>query len=469
MALENTHFGYENIRKLIGSGKKRIFFAGIGGVSMSSLAKICLLRGHDVAGCDRTESDLTRRVEKEGAKVYYESRPEFADDADLIVYTVAMSADDPVVARAAATGKPLVSRADFLGYVMMDWPDRLGICGMHGKSTTTAICASVFSEAGLDPTVFGGARMMATGECNMIGGGDHFIFEACEYMGSFLDLSPTLPVVLNIEMDHPDYFKSMDMIIDHFAAFIKKAGRAVVNGDDANALAAASRAGVTPVTFGKDGRCDYTVKNVAVGPRSSSFDVLCRGETLFRAEIPVPGEHIAADALAAAAAAHVSGVSPEAIAKGLSAYRGIKRRLEYVGKTPAGADVYDDYAHHPTELSATLKTAARMGYGRMYVAFQPHTFSRTKELFGDFADALAGSGSAGILLLPIYPARETDDLGVSSAMLAEAVKERGGAASAAGGLDDAARKIREEAGAGDCVLVAGAGDIDRLPAMLIRR
>ena len=306
MALDNTHYGFEKINEMIGSSPKKIFFAGVGGVSMSSLAKVCVLRGHSVSGYDRTESDLTRKISEEGVKVVYDSLPEYADASDIVVYTVAMNESDPVIKRARELGRPLISRADFLGYIMKDYPVRVGVSGMHGKSTTTAIAASVFEAAGLDPTVFGGARMKKTGECNLIGGRECFVFEACEYMGSFLDFYPTLPVVLNIDMDHPDYFKSMDMIIDHFAAFMKKSDRAVVNGDDIEVAEAVKRAGVEPITFGRSPSCDYTLGGVSIGPRSSSFDVLYRGEFLTHAEINVPGEHIALDALAAAAAGHAA-------------------------------------------------------------------------------------------------------------------------------------------------------------------
>ena len=469
MALDNTHYGFEKINEMIGFSPKKIFFAGVGGVSMSSLAKVCVLRGHSVSGYDRTESDLTRKISEEGVKVVYDSLPEYADASDIVVYTVAMNESDPVIKRARELGRPLISRADFLGYIMKDYPVRVGVSGMHGKSTTTAIAASVFEAAGLDPTVFGGARMKKTGECNLIGGRECFVFEACEYMGSFLDFYPTLPVVLNIDMDHPDYFKSMDMIIDHFAAFMKKSDRAVVNGDDIEVAEAVKRAGVEPITFGRSPSCDYTLGGVSIGPRSSSFDVLYRGEFLTHAEINVPGEHIALDALAAAAAGHASGISPEAIGRGLSSYAGINRRMEFVGKTARGTDVYDDYAHHPTELNATLKTAGRMGYEKLFVVFQPHTFSRTKELFDEFAYVLAGSLAEKTVLAPIYPARETNIYGVTSDGLAAAVKNRGADAVSAGSLDEAAEMIKEIAGDGDCVVVAGAGDIDRLPAMLTEK
>ncbi|MBQ7475568.1 MAG: UDP-N-acetylmuramate--L-alanine ligase [Clostridia bacterium] len=465
MALDNTHFGYEGIKAILGEGKKRIFFAGVGGVSMSSLAKLSVLRGHDVAGYDRTESALTRKIAEEGVRVVYTSEERFADESDAVVYTVAMKDDDPVIRRARETGKPLISRADYLGYLMKDYPVRIGVSGMHGKSTATAITYSLLEAAGFDPTVFGGARMRQTGECNVIGGDGYFVFEACEYMGSFLDFYPTLPVVLNIDMDHPDYFKSIDMIIDHFAAFLKKADLAVVNGDDANVAEAARRAGIRTVTFGGAG-CDFSAQNVKLGGRGSSFDVTYRGELLTPAEINVPGEHVVKDALAAAAAAVTAGASAEAVRRGLANYRGIMRRMEYVGKTARGADVYDDYAHHPTELGATLKTAANMGYDRLFVVFQPHTFSRTKKLFSDFAEVLSSHGAELVVLAPIYPARETNIYGVSSDGLADAVSKLGARAVSAPSLEDAARAVESEAKDGDCVLVAGAGDIDRLPGIL---
>ena len=467
MALENTHFGYEGIRGIMGDGPKSIFFLGIGGVSMNSLAQVCLMRGHSVAGYDRTESALTRRLEGEGVKVYYTAAAENAAGCDLIVYTVAIPRDDPVYVWAGESGIPRISRADFLGYIMKRYGVRIGISGMHGKSTTTAIVAEIFAAAGREPTVFGGAKMAATGETNVIGREDYFIFEACEYMDSFLDFYPTVSVVLNLEMDHVDYFKDMDQIKRSFAGFIRRGETAVVNGDCEDALEAARMSGKPFVTFGRRGDEDYTAENVVPFPGGSEFDIVRRGEKLCRARINVPGDHIVTDAVAAAAVSVESGVAPEAAAAGLASYKGIKRRMEHVGDTESGAAVFDDYAHHPTEVAATLRTASEFGFDRLVVVFQPHTFSRTFELFDGFADALAKTGADEVILAPIYPARETNVFGVTSDQLADAVAERGTRARCLSSFGEIADEIKKNYGRGDCVLTVGAGDIEKLAPMLV--
>ena len=467
MALENTHFGYDGIREIMGDCPRNIFFLGIGGVSMNSLAQVCLKRGHNVMGYDRTESALTKRLEDEGVKIYYTASAENAAGCDLVVYTVAIPHDDPVYVWAGETGIPRVSRADFLGYVMKRYGVRIGISGMHGKSTTTAVVAEIFAAAGREPTVFGGAKMAATGETNVIGREDYFIFEACEYMDSFLDFYPTVSVVLNLEMDHVDYFKDMDQIKTSFAGFISRGESAVVNGDCEDALEAARKSGRPFVTFGRSGGEDYTAENVVPFPGGSEFDIVRRGEKLCRARINVPGDHIVTDAVAAAAVSFESGVSPEAVAAGLASYKGIKRRMERVGNTRSGAAVFDDYAHHPTEVAATLRTASEFGFDRLVVVFQPHTFSRTFELFDGFADALAKTGADEVILMPIYPARETNVYGVTSDQLAEAVAKRGIPARCLHSFGEIADDIKKNYGRGDCVWTVGAGDIEKLAPMLV--
>ncbi|MBQ3900726.1 MAG: UDP-N-acetylmuramate--L-alanine ligase [Clostridia bacterium] len=468
MALENTHFGYEGIREIMGDGPRSIFFLGIGGVSMNSLAQVCRMRGHTVAGYDRTESALTKRLEDEGVRVFYTASAENAAGCDLVVYTVAIPADDPVYVWAGNNGIPRISRADFLGYVMKRYGERIGISGMHGKSTTTAVVAEIFSAAGREPTVFGGAKMAATGETNVIGREDYFIFEACEYMDSFLDFYPTVSVVLNVEMDHVDYFKDMDQIKNSFAGFIRRGRSAVINGDCEDALEAARMSGRPFVTFGREGGEDYVAENVTPFPGGSEFDIVRRGVKLCRARINVPGDHIVTDAVAAAAVSIECGVSPEAVAEGLGSYKGIRRRMERVGETKSGAAVFDDYAHHPTEVAATLKTAAEFGFDRLIVVFQPHTFSRTFELFDGFADALAKTGADEVILMPIYPARETNVYGVTSDQLAEAVAGRGTPARCLHSFGEAADEIREKYGRGDCVITVGAGDVEKLAPMLVQ-
>ena len=467
MSLPNTHYGYEKIKEFFTGGPKKIFFSGIGGISMNSLARLSLARGHEVSGYDRTRTHITASLEDAGIKVFYTSSAESVRDVDVFVYTVAIPPDDPAYVYAGERGIPRISRADFLGYIMMGYESRIGVSGMHGKSTTTAMLASVYEAAGDDPTVFGGAEMKECGSSNILGGDRAFIFEACEYMDSFLDFYPTTAVVLNIEMDHVDYFRSMEQIKNSFAAYMSKASRAVVNISDDDAMAASRMADADTVAFGGEGSgADYTAERIVYSDGCAEFDICFRGELLCHPVMHVPGHHIVVDATAAAAAAHADGVSPEAICDGLSSFCGIARRMELRGQTDGGADVYDDYAHHPTELRATLRTASEIGYGKLVCVFQPHTYSRTASLFDDFAAALASGGANEIVLAPIYPARETDDLGVSSELLAERVASLGMSCRALGSFAEIADYVRKNVGKGDAVLVVGAGDVNRVSELL---
>jgi len=469
MALSNTHFGYENISRMFGDEKRKVFFSGVGGISMNSLAKVCHARGHVVTGYDRTPSDITRSLEELGINVYYESSGAIVEDCDVFVYTVAIPADDPAYVRAGEIGIPRISRADFLGYIMKGYESRIGISGMHGKSTTTAIVSSVYAAAGLDPTVFGGAVMKEAGSSNILGSERAFIFEACEYMDSFLDFYPTSAVVLNIEMDHVDYFHSMDQIRDSFAAFLRKADRAIVNASDADVMEAVRRSGTPAVTFGEEGSgADYTPANVTFDHGFASFDIMHEGKLLCRAKMGVPGHHMIADGLAAAAAAHTDGIDGDAIAAGLSSYRGIARRMELIGKTEKGADVFDDYAHHPTEITNTLEAARELGYGKTVCVFQPHTYSRTAELLDGFAEALGKSGLDEIILAEIYAARELNTYGISSEKLAEAVRAYGMNCRAINSFEGIAEYIREAIGEDDAVFIVGAGDVNKISKMVVQ-
>lgn len=468
MALPNTHLGYDGIRSLMGDGRKNIFFDGIGGISMNSLAQVCAMRGHRVSGYDRTRTELTARLESLGIEVYYRSSMELAEGVDMLVYTVAMPETDPAYVRAGELGIPRISRADFLGYIMMGYASRIGVSGMHGKSTTTALISSVYSAAGADPTVFGGAVMKDSGSSNLIGSERAFIFEACEYMDSFLDFYPTKAVVLNIEMDHVDYFRSMEQIKNSFAAFMMRAETAVVNITDSCVMEAAELSGVPIITFGESrSDADYSAENISFERGCASFDILCHGKFLCRAEMNVPGRHMVTDSLAAAAAAHSDGISSEAIEEGIRNYTGIKRRMELRGKTAGGVSVYDDYAHHPTELSATLSVAAELGYRRTLCVFQPHTFSRTAELLDDFAAALCGAPVDELILAEIYPARETNTYGISSGLLAEKIREGGRECQVMSDFANIAEYVNSALSEGDAAFIVGAGDINKVSAMLL--
>ncbi len=470
MALENTHFGAQRIAAML-DGKKHIYFAGIGGVSMSSLAHISHLRGYRVSGYDRTPSALTAQLEKLGIEIHYENSPAHVAEADMLVYTVAIPATLPEYAEAQRRGIPVVSRADYLGYIMSGYETRIGICGMHGKSTTTSMMERVFRIGGADPTVSCGAPLKdAEGRCDRIGGEKFFIFEACEYMDSFLDFYPTQAIVLNIEMDHLDYFHSLGQIEESFSRFMERTGengRVFLNLCDANVMEAARGYKGELITFGVEcPQADYSAEEISYSHGMPVFKVRHRGKDLCRIQMNVPGAHNICDALATVAAAVENGISPADAAEALHSFDGAGRRMDYRGKTASGAAVYDDYAHHPTEIATTLNGAAAMDHNKLWCVFQPHTYTRTKELFDDFAAVLASHAADEVIISEIYSARETDSLGMSAELLAEEVRRQGGKCRAVSDFASIAEILEAECGDGDMIIVMGAGDVIRLSAML---
>lgn len=462
MALPNTHYGVEYISSLM-QGKKHIFFDGIGGVSMCSLAEICKRAGHTVSGYDKSPSPITHALEEAGITVHYEAKGENASHADLLVYTLAMPADSPAYVYAEEHGIPRISRADFLGYLMSEYKHRIGIAGTHGKSTTTGMVSHILVTAGVDPTVLNGALMKDSNAYNIVGEKEYFAFEACEYMDSFLDFNPTAAVILNVELDHVDYFPSLEKIKESFGKFMAltgEGGSAIINANDPNSLDAAKDYKGRVITFGADNpAADYTTKNLTNVGGLPVFTIVHGGEPIAEISLRVPGLHNVNDALAACAVCHSVGISPSAIRDGLNTYEGVGRRMEKITTTSSGAAVFTDYAHHPTEIKTTLEGACGMGSGKIRVVFQPHTFSRTHELFDGFVSAFAESNADEIVLCDIYPARETNIYGVSSDKLALAISEKGKKCTVIHGITDAALYADSVSDAGDMILIMGAGDI----------
>lgn len=466
MAIENTHYGAQTIRGLLADCRS-IYFIGIGGISMSSLALISRTMGFRVGGSDRAEGALIDRLREAGITVYPSHKAEQIEDYDAVVYTVAIPADNPEYVRAGERGIPRISRADYLGYLMTGYRNRVGVCGMHGKSTCTSMCALTFLRAGVDPTVSSGAELSAMGGAYHIGGREHFIFEACEYMDSFLDFNPTVAVVLNIEMDHVDYFKSMEQIRSSFARFMAitgQDGHAVINADDPNVMEAAKDYEGHILTFGvKNTNADLVAVSLGQSRGCMEFDIKLHGKHLCHVALSVPGEHQVYNALAAAGAALLCGLSAEQIADGLCAFGGAARRMEYKGRCN-GAVLYDDYGHHPTEVKTTLAGAKAMveGEGRLWCVFQSHTYSRTAALLPEFATAFADADR--VVILPIYSARETDTLGMSQQVMASAI---GNGARAADSFAQAAAILREELCEEDVAVIMGAGDSYRVFDLLL--
>jgi len=468
MAIENTHYGAETIERML-SGSRSIYFIGIGGINMSSLALISKARGYRVGGSDRAESALIDRLRGEGITVYPSHVAEQIEDFDAVVYTVAIPGDNPEYVRAQEKGIPCISRADYLGYLMTGYRNRVGICGMHGKSTCTSMCALTFLRAGVNPTVSSGAELAAMGGAYYIGGEEHFLFEACEYMDSFLDFNPTVAVVLNIEMDHVDYFKSMEQIRKSFAKFMAltgKDGHAVLNADDPEVLEAAKMYEGHRLTFGiNNTNADLQAVGLCEKKGCWSFGVELYGKQLCHVSLRVPGAHQVYNALATVGAAWLCGLTTEQIADGLSHFGGAARRMEYKGRCN-GALLYDDYGHHPTEVRTTLKGAKAMtvGKGRLWCVFQSHTYSRTAALLSEFATAFDDADR--VVILPIYSARETDTLGMSPSVMADAI---GNGALPTESFADAARILREELREEDVAIIMGAGDSYRMFDLLLDR
>ena len=456
MALENTHYGYRRIAEILHHSKS-IFFIGIGGINMSSLAHVTHERGYRVGGSDRVRSALVQRLADEGLEIFDGHVAENVDGYDAVVYTVAVGAENPEYCEARRRGIPCISRSDYLGYLMTDYRVRIGISGTHGKSTCTSMCAEILIRADADPTVLSGAELALMGGAYRVGGNDLCVFEACEYMDSFLDFNPTVAVVLNVELDHVDYFADLAQMRASFGKFVARTGKdgvAVLNADDPDALLAAQDFGGEWLTFGIDNET-ARVRAVDVHTKDGkyAFRILVDGEVLCGVALAVPGYHNVYNALAAAAACYRYGMTGEQIARGLAAFGGARRRMEYRGAYN-GAALYDDYAHHPTEIAATLSGAKKMTAGRLFCVFQSHTYSRTHALLDDFAASL--SFADRVFVTDIYAARETDTKGLTPAVFAAHIGE---IASPTPSFAEAADALRRELRAGDVAIIMGAGDV----------
>ncbi len=463
MALENTHYGYSEIARLL-KHCHSIFFIGIGGISMSALAQISRRLGYIVGGSDHGSSPQISVLCEEGIPVYERHDAANISRYDAVVYTVAISADNPEYIAALESGKPVISRADYLGYLMISYRNRVGISGMHGKSTCTAMCAQIFLEAA-DPTVFCGAELPFLGNstCRIGKEQEHFVFEACEYMDSFLDFNPTLAVVLNVDLDHVDYFENIEQVRASFLRFARRTGEdgaVLYNADDVESCRTFSDFEGKKITFALYGEGDFCARNVRYGKGITEFDLYREGELQGTVGLRVFGRHNVYNALAAASAALLCGLPFSRIAHALSCFTGARRRMERKGSIN-GAEFYDDYGHHPDEIRATLAGAREMGYKRILCAYQPHTYSRTAKLFDGFTQAFDDADH--VYFADIYAAREQNIYGIDSSMLAEALEER---AEYCGSHAAVAESLRRDAREGDLVIVMGAGDIYRIFGIL---
>ena len=456
MSLENTRHTPKELGEILSRAEK-LWFIGIGGVHMSALALLARARGFAVAGSDRTENEHTARLKRAGVAVFTGHDAAHVTDADAVIYTLAISPDNPEYRTAHALSLPLFSRADFLGYLSSAYPTRIGVAGTHGKSTVTAMLGEALWRVGRLPNVVCGATMRAFDAPFFAGGGEAFVFEACEYKNSFLSFHPTLAIILNAELDHVDYFKSKEDLLKAFAAFARDATTVLLPAGDDALLRAVAKEGHRPITFGLAENADYRATALTEEKTGYAFDMTTRTGAIGRITLAVPGLHNLKNALAAAAAALLCGVSPADLLPALAAFRGVSRRMEYKGIF-CGAAVFDDYAHHPTEIKASLAAArTQMGEGRLFVVFQSHTYTRTAAFFEEIASALRKADR--VIVADIYAARERDHLGITATGLAAAIGEN---ASYEGGLADITATLSLELAPGDLLVVMGAGDIDRI-------
>ena len=434
----------------------RAHLVGIGGVSMAPLAEVLHGMGVIVSGSDMKESKTVEHLRTLGIQVIIGHFAENVQGKDLVIRTAAVHDDNPEIAAALAAGIPVFERAQAWGALMQDDKNAVCISGTHGKTTTTSKCTHSAMAAQMDPTVMIGGTLPLLHAGHRVGKGDTIILESCEYCNSFLSFRPTTAVILDIEADHLDFFKDLADVENSFRRFADlvpaEGGVIVANADDRNTMDTLDGLDRNIITFGMGSYADVYCENLEYVNGVGQFDLMQDGKKLTHIELSVPGKHNVKNALAAAAAALTVDAPAEAIAAGLHAFRGAERRFQFKGEYH-GAMIYDDYAHHPGELHVLMDTVRTLGYERIICAFQPHTYTRTKALFGDFVREL---GRPDITLLAeIYAAREKNTLGISSKDLAERIP----GAEYCATLDDVKRRLEELAKPGDLILTVGAGDI----------
>lgn len=438
-----------------------IHFIGIGGISMSGLAEILLEEHFTVSGSDAKESDLTRHLEHMGVQIFYGQKAEnIIDGIDLVVYTAAISETNPEFARAKEVGLPMLSRAELLGQIMDNYKQSIAVAGTHGKTTTTSMISQILLQAKCDPTISVGGILKAIDGNLRVGKSDVFITEACEYTNSFLNFRPKYSIILNVEAEHLDFFKDIQDIRHSFHLFAKNTlenGAIIINGDIDHYEELVKDLAPAVLTFGKTASSDFYPENITFNEKAcATYDAMFRGEKLMTVSLNVPGMHNVTNSLAAIALAKDLKISDENILAGLSAFGGADRRFQYKGCVD-GVTIIDDYAHHPTEIRATLTAAEKYPHKRLVLVFQPHTYSRTKAFLDDFADVL--SMADVVVLADIYAAREKNTIGISSKDILTKLEEKGTECYYFPSFSEIENFLLENCVNGDLLITMGAGDI----------
>jgi len=449
---------------MLPEGTDSVFFIGICGISMSSLASITKRQGIRVGGSDSNDGVVAERLRQEGIEVFIGHSSDNVKGYKSVVYTAAIPYDNPELCYARENGLPIINRAEYLGNLMLSYENRIGVAGMHGKSSVTGMISHIFIEAGREPTVLNGANTAELdGRAFKIGRDDSFIFEACEYKDSFLSFYPQTAVLLNLEMDHVDYFKSMQQIKDSFAKYAAKAETVIAFADDDELIDAVKEHKRKLITYGRENEKAnfnaYDIKENEFG--YDVFKISYNGEYLCTVELSVPGEHNVVNATAAIAAAYLHGIDAVTAAKIMHTFKGVNRRNEYKGEKN-GVLIYDDYAHHPSEIKASLHGLRKLCRGKLWCVYQPHTYSRTAGLFDEFCHSFAEADR--VIFAEIFAAREKNTFGISSKDLAKNVE---------GSLyfpsfEEIADHIKANVCSGDLVVSMGAGDVYKVHELLLK-
>lgn len=447
-----------------------VHFIGIGGISMSGLAEILLKEHFTISGSDAKESALTKHLENMGATVFYPQKASnIIDGIDVVVYTAAIHDDNPEYAEAKRQNLPMLSRAELLGQLMTNYETSIAISGTHGKTTTTSMLSHILLEAETDPTISVGGILNAIGGNIRVGNSDIFVTEACEYTNSFLNFFPKISVILNVEEDHMDFFKDIHDIrnsFHKFSALLPEDGLLVVNKNIEELETITDGLVCNVVTYSETQDADYSAANIEFDELgNASFDLIKYGTYVDRIMLSVAGNHNVSNALGVIAVADALEIPLEVIKKGILSFTGTVRRFQYKGERN-GFTIIDDYAHHPTEIRATLTSAQNYPHKDIWCIFQPHTYTRTKAFFHEFAEAL--SLADHIILADIYAARETDTLGMTSEALAEELKKLGADAYYLPSFEAIENFVLEKVIHGDVLITMGAGDVVNIGESLLK-
>ncbi len=444
---------------------RRVHFIGIGGSGMRPLAEILHSKGYELSGSDNNESDNVIRLRALGIPVFMGHHAENVKGADMVIYTIAVGDNNPEKVAAEQAGIPLMERAQLLGYITRQYANTIGVAGTHGKTTTSSMLSQVLLEADKDPSVFIGGRLPLINANGRSGNSDIMVCEACEFKDHYHEMTPAVSIILNVDADHMEYFRTMENVIASFRKFAEKTtGHVIYNGDDANTVKAVEGLqNATLVSYGLSDTNEWHPKNIRTENGAYGvYDLYHKDTFVTTVTLGVPGEHNVSNSLAVAAAATLCGVTPAQLADGIAHFKGAGRRFEFVGEIN-GVTFIDDYAHHPTEIAATLSTAKKMNFERVWVVFQPFTFSRTARLLNEFAQAL--SLADVVVVSDIMGSRETNTWGVHSTGITDQIDGAHYLATFPEIADFVSQNVKK----GDLVITMGGGDVYKCGRMIMEK